>query len=231
MSESTAAIETTTAGKGISESMKAKIVREYEQSMFAASQAVWHAVRCGRLLAEAKAQADHGSWLPLLDEIFPGSQRTAQGYMRLAAHAGDDESAYAQALAHLGIEGALKAIAAPKALPRASDQTQEEAQHQHGDEHLHHHDGREDGDARPPQSEWHRVRGAKACARIYKAVGSLHVFAEGELAHEDLLAQLELALTHSSSEDRANWLEQCDGTIAVLNRVRTQVRQAEERAA
>lgn len=66
-----------------------------------------HAVRCGKLLAEQKARLPHGGWLPWLDEQFPASRRTAQGYMRLARHAED-----AQALAHFGIEGALRQLAA-----------------------------------------------------------------------------------------------------------------------
>jgi hypothetical protein len=69
--------------------------------------AVGHAIRCGEHLTEAKAQVPHGGWGEWLAEHCPFSQRTAQGYMRLAA--AED----AQALAHLGIEGALKQLAAP----------------------------------------------------------------------------------------------------------------------
>lgn len=70
--------------------------------------AVEHAIRCGELLIEAKAALPHGSWGDWISENFPASNRTAQGYMRLA------RAEDAQALAHLGIEGALKELAAPK---------------------------------------------------------------------------------------------------------------------
>lgn len=83
---------------------------EHEAAQSAFRTAVEHAIRCGELLVEAKAQARHGEWGPWLEENFPASQRTAQGYMRLAVRAED-----AQALAHLGIEGALRQLAAPKA--------------------------------------------------------------------------------------------------------------------
>ena len=83
---------------------------EHEAAQQAFASAVEHAVRCGELLAEAKAQVRHGEWLPWLAENFPASPRTAQGYMRLAAQPN------AQALAHLGIEGALRQLAAPPAV-------------------------------------------------------------------------------------------------------------------
>jgi hypothetical protein len=51
----------------------------------------------------------HGEWGAWLDEHFPASHRTAQNYMRLADRAED-----AQRLAHLGVAGALKQLAAPK---------------------------------------------------------------------------------------------------------------------
>lgn len=81
---------------------------EVEQAEQHWQSAVQHAIRAGELLTEAKGQVKHGEWLPWLTSNFPGSRRTAQGYMRLAANAED-----AQALAHLGIEGALKQLAAP----------------------------------------------------------------------------------------------------------------------
>jgi DUF3102 family protein len=71
--------------------------------------AVGHAIRAGELLTEAKRQVQHGEWLPWLAEKFPGSTRTAQGYMRLAENAED-----ARRVAHLGIKGALKQLAVPQ---------------------------------------------------------------------------------------------------------------------
>lgn len=89
--------------------LAADIRREHEAAERAFANAVEHAIRCGQLLNEAKQELPHGGWLPWLDDHFPASRRTAQGYMRLARRAED-----AQALAHLGIEGALRMLAAPK---------------------------------------------------------------------------------------------------------------------
>jgi hypothetical protein len=86
-----------------------ELCREVEQAEQHWQSAVAHAIRAGELLFEAKTQVKHGRWLPWLEANFPGSVRTAQGYMRLAAHAED-----AQRLAHLGIGGALKQLAAPE---------------------------------------------------------------------------------------------------------------------
>ncbi|MGI8440812.1 MAG: DUF3102 domain-containing protein, partial [Thermoleophilaceae bacterium] len=87
-----------------------EIRAEHEQAQEAFASAVEHAVRCGELLLEAKAQVGHGGWGAWLDEHFPASRRSAQGYMRLARHGQE-----AQALAHLGVEGALRQLAAPAA--------------------------------------------------------------------------------------------------------------------
>jgi hypothetical protein len=51
----------------------------------AARDAVSHAIRAGELLIEAKSLVKHGEWLPWLDANFPGSERTAQTWMRLAS--------------------------------------------------------------------------------------------------------------------------------------------------
>lgn len=88
--------------------LAAEIRAEHQHAQLAFRTAVEHGVRCGKLLEQAKGDVPHGQWLPWLDAEFPGSRRTAQGYMRLARHAED-----AQALAHLGIEGALRQLAAP----------------------------------------------------------------------------------------------------------------------
>jgi hypothetical protein len=89
--------------------LASEIRTEVEQADQAWQNAVGHAVRAGELLLEAKSQVKHGDWLPWLEANFSGSTRTAQGYMRLARRAED-----AQELAHLGVEGALKQLAAPK---------------------------------------------------------------------------------------------------------------------
>jgi hypothetical protein len=91
--------------------LMAEIRRQHEAAQDAFRSAVEHAIRCGELLAEAKAQLPHGGWGAWLAENFPASDRTARGYMRLAAHA---EEVNRQGLADLGIEGALRELAAPR---------------------------------------------------------------------------------------------------------------------
>ena len=88
-------------------------IRDHHEAAQAAFRtSVEEAVLCGEKLIEAKAQLPHGGWLPWLERNFPASPRTAQGYMRLARH--ED----AQALAHLGVEGALRQLAAPRHEPQ-----------------------------------------------------------------------------------------------------------------
>jgi hypothetical protein len=84
------------------------IGREVEAAERSWRNAVGHAIRAGELLIEAKAQLGHGEWLPWLRDNFVGSRRSAQDYMRLARN-GED----ARRVAHLGVKGALKELAAP----------------------------------------------------------------------------------------------------------------------
>lgn len=104
----------TTVSRSLSQ-LATEANREHALCDSAYSTAVRHADAAGRLLTEAREQLRHGEWLPWLEEHFSGSIRTAQGYMRLAASTQD--------LAHLGIEQALRAIAAPRPepAPAASD--------------------------------------------------------------------------------------------------------------
>jgi hypothetical protein len=80
--------------------------REHELATAAAYQALEHAVRCGELLAQAKAELGHGNFLPWLKANFAGSERTARNYMQLSLNR--------QRVADLGcdsIRGALAALA------------------------------------------------------------------------------------------------------------------------
>ena len=43
-----------------------------------------HAIRAGELLIRARSLCQHGTWLPWLHDNFEGSERLAQGYMRVA---------------------------------------------------------------------------------------------------------------------------------------------------
>jgi hypothetical protein len=66
------------------------LASEIRQEVDAAERAwqdgVGHAIRAGELLLKAKAQVKHGEWLPWLEANFPGSERSARNYMRLAAN-------------------------------------------------------------------------------------------------------------------------------------------------
>ena len=85
-----------------------EIRQEVEAAEASWQDAVAHAIRAGELLIDAKSQVKHGDWLPWLEANFPGAPRTAQDYMRLAANAEN-----ARRVAHLGVRGALKELAAP----------------------------------------------------------------------------------------------------------------------
>lgn len=116
----TAIANTGAAGAHGLDSLAVELRREVEAAEADFRSALEHAVRAGELLLEAKAQVGHGEWLPWLEANFPGSVRSAQGYMRLAENAED-----AQRVAHLGIKGALKQLAAPTSKDEATGRIKE----------------------------------------------------------------------------------------------------------
>ncbi|CAN5756190.1 hypothetical protein BH24ACT18_BH24ACT18_04150 [soil metagenome] len=85
-------------------SLAQRINAEHHACALAAGAALRHAVRCGALLREAKAEASHGAWLPWLRENFEGAPRTAQLYMKLHRERSGAETtlrtANTQAVAH-----------------------------------------------------------------------------------------------------------------------------------
>jgi hypothetical protein len=66
-----------------------EIGREVRQAERAWQDAVGHAIRAGELLIEARSQLEHGEWLPWLKANFPGSERSARNYVRLARNSGN----------------------------------------------------------------------------------------------------------------------------------------------
>ena len=88
---------------GLSATTVAKINEAHSACCKAAGDALSHAMRCGDLLAEAKATCGHGTWQAWLAENFTGSQRTARVYMQLAASRGAIDSKR-QGSAVLGID-------------------------------------------------------------------------------------------------------------------------------
>ena len=76
--------------------------------------AVEHACQAGTLLIAAKATVAHGRWLPWLRDNFAFSERTAQGYMRLAERLPSLEKRNQVAdFERLGVKRALRELATP----------------------------------------------------------------------------------------------------------------------
>jgi Protein of unknown function (DUF3102) len=91
----------------------AKEIREHRYAAEAAAvRVVEHAIGAGKVLIRAKAIVPHGGWLPWLAQHCDKSERTAQGYMRLAKL----PEAKAQYGADLPLRDALAAIS-DKRLP------------------------------------------------------------------------------------------------------------------
>jgi hypothetical protein len=86
-----------------------EIAAEHRKAQTAFGEAVRHALRCGELLAEAKAQLQHGAWIPWLENNFDFSRQTASAYMRLAANREQVEMESAPS-----ISAALKQLSPPK---------------------------------------------------------------------------------------------------------------------
>jgi hypothetical protein len=88
--------------------LAARIRAEHEASGLAIKRGLDHAIACGRLLIEARAQLEHGQWLPWLREHCGVPERSARRYMELAAYAAYGKSAN---LADLTIDGSAEAAA------------------------------------------------------------------------------------------------------------------------
>jgi hypothetical protein len=95
--------------------LAARIRAEHEAAQSAMRSVVIHAIEAGKLLMEAKALVGHGNWLVWLEENCGFSERTAQGYMRLARL----DPTKAQRVADLSLREALKALAEAKGSPAA----------------------------------------------------------------------------------------------------------------
>jgi hypothetical protein len=87
-----------------------RIRAEHEAAQSAMRSAVSHAVEAGKLLMEAKKSVPYGGWEAWVRDSCGFSERTAQGYMRLARLAPEE----AQRVALLSLRDALKALADPR---------------------------------------------------------------------------------------------------------------------
>ena len=88
--------------------LAARIRAEHENSILAVKRGLAHAISAGQLLIEAKAQLQHGQWLPWLRDHCQVPERTAQLYMKLATH-GDE----IRSVADLTVRGAMAALMPP----------------------------------------------------------------------------------------------------------------------
>ena len=97
--------------------LAAAINAEHQAAERTARTALDHARAAGDKLLLAKAQVEHGQWLPWLSAHCPAvAVRTAQAYMRLAGNWGTLQAKYAT-VAYLPINDALKLLNAPEAEP------------------------------------------------------------------------------------------------------------------
>jgi len=94
-------------------SLSAEINAAHTAACRAAGEALNHARRAGELLQQAKAAVNHGEWLPWLAANCPAiSERTAQGYMRVARE-WPALQAKAQHVADLPLRQALALLSEP----------------------------------------------------------------------------------------------------------------------
>jgi hypothetical protein len=115
--ELTTATDTRSAPLAQLSDLAQAIDREHQAAIGAARSAVEHAITCGQLLLQAKAEVGHGGWLPWLEANTTVSARQSQRYMRLSRAAADGKC---DATSFLTIEGALAAIAAPRDEPESA---------------------------------------------------------------------------------------------------------------
>ena len=97
-----------------------RIKIEHQAVAIALKGSIEHAIAAGELLIEAKAQIQHGGWLPWLRDHCNISERMAQRYLRLARNRAALE-AKSDIVSDLSIGGALALLTVPKELNDPSD--------------------------------------------------------------------------------------------------------------
>lgn len=93
--------------------LAAEIRQKHALAIETANRAVQYAREAGELLLQAKATIAHGAWGEWLKENCDLSERTAQGYMRLARELPKLDAAKAQRVADLPLRQALKELSKP----------------------------------------------------------------------------------------------------------------------
>lgn len=87
--------------------LAARIRTEHAATAEALRESVRHAIAAGELLIEAKAQLQHGQWLPWLRDHCAISERTAQLYMRVAKNRAEIEAQIRNDVADLTLSEAV----------------------------------------------------------------------------------------------------------------------------
>lgn len=96
---------------------------EHEAASAAARSALEHALECGRLLAQARAEVPHGSWENYLSDTCGIAPRTGRLYLRLHAHR--DRLGNRQRVAGLTLREAVKLVADTRPEVVDAEQTSE----------------------------------------------------------------------------------------------------------
>lgn len=107
------AVMVAAAGAEDDEGLTAAIRREHEAASTAAQSAIEHALECGRLLAQARADIRYGAWESFVREHCGIAPRTARLYLQLDARR--DRIANRQHVAGLTLREAARLVAEPKA--------------------------------------------------------------------------------------------------------------------
>lgn len=108
-------IVATAAAAGDDDEITAAIRREHEAASTAAQSAIEHALECGRLLAQARADIRHGAWEAFVRERCGIAPRTARLYLQLDARR--DRISNRQHVAGLTLREAARLVAEPKVSP------------------------------------------------------------------------------------------------------------------
>ena len=110
------------------DALAAEINAAHTAAQAFSSQAVERAHDAGIRLNQAKAQCQHGDWLPWLAEHCPTiSERTARAYMQLARDWKALESQNGSAVADLSFRQAIKLLAAPKPVKKPAQKHPQKA--------------------------------------------------------------------------------------------------------
>jgi hypothetical protein len=89
--------------------LAARINAEHAAAVLHAGTAITHALNVGEMLLQAKEACAHGQWLPWLRQNVSFSDRTAQGYMRLASR-----KEIRNDVADMSVRKALQYMATPR---------------------------------------------------------------------------------------------------------------------